>query len=164
MLISAAAGSAASRPITGARSERWAVAFVGVLVTGAALLAVLAPVNRLAMARPIGLRVGAAGGLIAPLAFFMGMPFPLGILALSRKPEGAVAWAWSVNGLFTTVGAVLSALLSLWLGFRATLIVALIAYAAAAALFARLRRSNAANDAVRSCEPPFEVRLLKRSG
>lgn len=46
------------------------------------------------------------------------MPFPLGILELESKPRGAIAWAWSMSGLFTTMGAVLSALLSLWVGFR----------------------------------------------
>ena len=49
--------------------------------------------------------------MILPMAFFMGMPFPLGILELRTSRRGAVAWAWSMNGLFATIGSVARVLL-----------------------------------------------------
>lgn len=37
--------------------------------------------------------------LIAPLAFCMGIPFPLG---LSRLISGQIPWAWAINGASST--------------------------------------------------------------
>ena len=36
--------------------------------------------------------------LIAPLAFFMGMPFPLGLARVSQRAPELVPWAWAANG------------------------------------------------------------------
>lgn len=142
MLISAALGSMNSRRIVGGEAQQWPLAFAGVVAAGIALVALLPSIAGRVLTEPMAVRVAIAAVMIAPLSFFMGMPFPLGILELRSKPRGAVAWAWSMNGLFTTLGAVLSALLSLWIGFRATIFAALAAYIVAAAMFAVLRRSN----------------------
>jgi len=69
--------------------------------------------------------------MIFPLAFFLGMPFPLGILAIQDKPAGTIAWAWAYNGLFTVAGGVFTAIFSVFFGFKATMLVALLAYVAA---------------------------------
>lgn len=94
------------------------------------------------MADATAVRVLAAAAMILPIAFFMGMPFPLGILEIAAKPRGAVAWAWSMNGLFPTIGSVAAVLLSLWVGFRGTMLVAIGMYALASATFAAIRRGN----------------------
>jgi hypothetical protein len=80
-----------------------------------------------------------AAGLILPLGFCLGMPFPLGILLAERQPPGAVAWAWGLNGLFTVIGSLASVLLGLAVGFRATILVAMAIYAGAFFAFAILR-------------------------
>jgi hypothetical protein len=67
------------------------------------------------------------------------MPFPLGILAISNQPRGAIAWAWGMNGLFTVVGGLLSVVLGVLLGFNFTIMLALAIYALAFAVFPRLR-------------------------
>ena len=66
--------------------------------------------------------------MIFPLAFFLGMPFPLGILAVQRKPEGTVAWAWAFNGLFTVIGGIFCAIFSVYFGFQLTMSVAILIY------------------------------------
>jgi hypothetical protein len=66
--------------------------------------------------------------MIFPLAFFTGMPFPLGILAIQHKPTGTVAWAWAFNGLFTVVGGIFCAISSVYFGFRLTMMFAVGAY------------------------------------
>jgi len=142
MLVGAAIGSTQSRRI--ATATGWPGPFIGIALAGLALIAALPEVSRLTLGEPMLMRVALAAAIILPLAFFLGMPFPMGIRALASKPRGAIAWAWSVNGLCTTAGAVASALLSLRLGFRATLLTALAAYVIAAMVFARLRRSNLA--------------------
>ena len=65
------------------------------------------------------------------MGFFMGMPFPLGILALRAQPPGVIAWAWGTNGYFTVLGGVASGVLSLFVGFRWTFLFGLVLYLAA---------------------------------
>ena len=69
--------------------------------------------------------------MIFPLAFFLGMPFPLGVLAVQNKPQGTVAWAWAFNGLFTVAGGIFCAIFAVYFGFAATMFVAMLAYVVA---------------------------------
>ena len=73
-------------------------------------------------------RIFLSMAMIFPLAFFLGMPFPLGVLAIQHKPQGTVAWAWAFNGLFTVAGGVFCAIFAVYFGFAATMLVALFAY------------------------------------
>ena len=82
--------------------------------------------------------------MIFPLAFFLGMPFPLGILAVSGQARGAVAWAWAFNGLFTVVGGLSSVLISIFYGFQNTVIVATAIYMLGFLMFSRIRQVNTA--------------------
>lgn len=60
--------------------------------------------------------------LIAPVGFLMGMPFPRGIMALQRESE-LIPWAWAANGSASVVSAILTATLSLSLGFTTVLFI-----------------------------------------
>ncbi len=96
-------------------------------------LVLLPPLFRQAMPLPDGLKILLSIALIAPLAFAMGMPFPLG---LARTAEGApslVPWAWGVNGCASVVAAVLATLLAIHLGFGVVVVLAVLLYAVAAA-------------------------------
>jgi hypothetical protein len=77
--------------------------------------------------------------MIFPLGFFLGMPFPLGILAIENQPRGAIAWAWGMNGLFTVIGGLASVFLGLEIGFNLTIGVALVLYACALAVYRKMR-------------------------
>jgi spermidine synthase len=70
--------------------------------------------------------------LIAPLAFFMGMPFPLGLARLARLAPGFVPWAWGINGFASVVSAVLATLLAIEFGFNVVIVLATVLYAIAA--------------------------------
>ena len=140
MLVAAAMGSMSSSRVV--KATGWTSPFVGVLLAGLALVVTVPASARVTLGQTLPIRTAIAAGTIAPLAFFLGMPFPMGIRELTSKPRGAIAWAWSVNGLFTTAGGVASALLSLKVGFRATLLMAFATYAAAAIVFGRLQRSR----------------------
>ena len=78
--------------------------------------------------------VRAALGLltIAPLAFAMGMPFPLGLARLARKAPAFVPWAWGLNGCASVIAAIAALLLAIEVGLTATLLVALGLYVVAA--------------------------------
>ena len=87
-----------------------------------------------------GLCVGFADGvkvtisvlLIAPLAFAMGMPFPLGLRQLAEHASDFIPWAWGINGFASVLSAALAALLAIEFGFTAVLVLAMAAYAGAA--------------------------------
>ena len=56
--------------------------------------------------------------LISPLAFSMGMPFPLGLSRVSREMPDFVPWAWGINGCASVVSGILATLLAVHLGFN----------------------------------------------
>ena len=76
-------------------------------------------------------------GLIAPLAFFMGMPFPLGLSRVSLEAPALVPWAWGVNGCASVLSAMLATVIAMEFGFSTVLLTAAVLYAAAAAAFRR---------------------------
>ena len=97
-------------------------------------LAGLPPLFERLIGLPDMLRVAVAIGLIAPLAFFMGMPFPAGLSRLRDIAPDFIPWAWGINGYASVLSAVLAALLAIEVGFSGVLLLALALYAAAAVL------------------------------
>ena len=81
-----------------------------------------------AAAWPVTLRGLACLVGIAPLAFAMGIPFPLGLARLSRRAPAFVPWAWALNGCASVIAAILALLLAMALGLRTTLLIALALY------------------------------------
>ena len=73
--------------------------------------------------------------LIAPLAFCMGMPFPLGLERVGAEMPGFIPWAWGINGCASVVSAVMASLLAIQFGFTVVIILALLLYLAAALAF-----------------------------
>ena len=86
-----------------------------------------------AMGLPDALRIVISAALIAPLAFFMGMPFPFGLAKVEAADARLVPWAWGINGCASVTGAVLATLLAIHVGFTAVIVAALVLYAVAAA-------------------------------
>ncbi|MCH8862610.1 MAG: SAM-dependent methyltransferase [Proteobacteria bacterium] len=80
---------------------------------------------------PTGGRALVSLTLIAPLAFFMGMPFPLGLTLVRRADPALTPWAWGVNGCASVNAAILAMLLSMHLGYVAVVVIALVLYAIA---------------------------------
>lgn len=77
-------------------------------------------------------KVLVCGAIIAPLAFCMGVPFPLGLARVTAKNPQLVPWAWGINGCASVVGAVLAAIVAIHGGFNVVLGLGLLMYAAAA--------------------------------
>ena len=140
LLLGAGMGSVVSGKMHISPANRWAFPFIGLLATGSLFLFIYPMYFHLFLRQAVGMRILAAMALIFPVGFFMGMPFPLGILTIARQPQGSIAWAWAMNGLFTVVGGLASVLLSTYFGFRMTLIVALAIYVAAFFSYVLLRR------------------------
>jgi hypothetical protein len=84
---------------------------------------------------PIQFKIPVSALLIAPLAFLMGMPFPLGLGVVSNRLPSWIPWAWGVNGCASVVSAMLATLLAIHLGFVFVVLMAVLAYLLAAVVF-----------------------------
>lgn len=67
--------------------------------------------------------------LVALPAILMGLPFPLGIRALTANAEKNIPWAWGINGCVSVISASLAALLAVEAGFSIVTLVSAIFYA-----------------------------------
>jgi spermidine synthase len=129
LLCSAGLGSAASERLGVGPQRRRSQPFLAVIAISLALLVWYPQIARLVLALPLAGRVVLSGALLFPLGFFLGMPFPLGILAIENHPRGAIAWAWGMNGIFT-------------------ILVALACYAGALAVFTPMRDQRRVRESV----------------
>jgi hypothetical protein len=87
---------------------------------------------------PLAARIALAVAILAPLSLLLGVPFAYGIRLLRVEGPEMVPWAWAVNGCASVVGSVATVVLSMTLGFAATLALAVVVYALAfASLLAR---------------------------
>jgi hypothetical protein len=66
--------------------------------------------------------------LIAPLSFFMGMPFPAGISMIKDDDSRMVGFSWAVNGFFSVIGTVITMMLAMMLGFRMIFFISAVLY------------------------------------
>jgi hypothetical protein len=86
---------------------------------------------------PDWLKIVLTQALLAPLAWCMGMPFPLGMAKLARHWPQGISWAFAANGCASVTGAVLASVLSIHLGLTAVIGLGLLAYLAAGLLLGR---------------------------
>ena len=70
--------------------------------------------------------------LVAPLAFCLGMPFPLGLAAVAGRAAALVPWAWGINGFASVVATLLATLLAIHWGQSAVVVAAVLLYGIAA--------------------------------
>ena len=127
-LVFAGAGSfVASRLRDRPRAPGWAAGGIVLLL----LLQALALPPPPGIVESMAARVALTLALIAPLAFLMGMPFPLGLARLAAESPAFIPWAWGINGCASVLSALLAALLAVHLGLRAVLLIATVLYAVA---------------------------------
>ncbi len=143
-LFGAGLGSYMSEKFGVVSGKRWPVPFVGIVVTALLFLLLHHAVFEIILGYPAKIRLMLSAALIFPLTFFLGMAFPMGIFAIKDRPEGTVAWAWALNGLFTAIGGFGSAILTIYIGFKATLAIAIVIYIVAASLYRRIRGTTPA--------------------
>lgn len=137
-LVFAGAGSA----VSGRLAERFpprrgAPSALGLAAGAVAALAllytlVLPPLFERAVGLPQPVKVVLALVFLAPLAFAMGMPFPLGLARTGRREPAWVPWAWAVNGSASVVSAVAATLLAIHFGFTTVVVTAAALYLVAA--------------------------------
>lgn len=106
----------------------WPVA--GIVSLGVGYLAALPLLLEVAMGWPMTLRLALGIMLAAPLAFCMGMPFPLGMVRLAGEDTELLPWAYGVNACFSVISASMATLLAIEIGFSGVVLLALGLYLA----------------------------------
>jgi hypothetical protein len=110
----------------------------GLAVIAALLLLASGPIVSASGALPTAARCAAALVMIAPLAFLMGFPMPLGLARLEGAAASAVPWAWGINGFASVLASPLSMIIGMMWGFALVGGAGVAMYLIAAITFARL--------------------------
>jgi hypothetical protein len=113
-----------TKPLKGA-----GLAAAGVAGTLILYLAGLSWILKALIGLPLPARMVLALVLVAPLAFAMGLPFPLALSALKKETYGAVPWAWGLNGCGALIGPVAGMVLALYGGITIAMGAAALCYA-----------------------------------
>ncbi|MGZ8163429.1 MAG: SAM-dependent methyltransferase, partial [Methylobacter sp.] len=66
--------------------------------------------------------------LIAPLGFFMGMPFPMALAKISQTAPALIPWVWGINGCASVISAILATLIAMQFGFTVLVLLAIALY------------------------------------
>jgi spermidine synthase len=111
------------------------VSVLGIGLISLLYLILLGPLFAGLAAIPMLLKVALAIGLIAPLAFLMGMPFPLALSSLADHAQSYIPWAWGINGCASVISASMATLLAIQFGFDVVIAIAAMLYLATLKVF-----------------------------
>ncbi len=129
-LIFAGLGSSYSKRLAElkgySKSARYGI--VGIFVFGLFYVLMLDHIFDFLLIQSDTIKIAASVLLIAPLAFAMGMPFPMGLSELGNHSESLIPWAWGVNGCASVISAVAATLVAIHFGFTVVMVMALIFY------------------------------------
>ncbi|MDD2475883.1 MAG: hypothetical protein PHI32_08225 [Dysgonamonadaceae bacterium] len=89
---------------------------------------ILTPVLRVSISLPFLVKILFSILLISPVAFFMGMPFPIGLKHLDGHNNSLIPWAWGINGCFSVISTVLATIIAVEAGFLWVMLLASVAY------------------------------------
>ena len=156
LLLASGAGSMVSRWWLAETARIWlplALIAAGLLLYVAILPGLL---NRL-VGLPFPVKLLVSAGLLIPLGFAMGMPFPTGLRALATRlpteapvPKTAaekddhgnlVEWAWAMNAASSVLGSVVAIIIAIQFGLNITLACGAAAYLVALVLVGTLHRT-----------------------
>ncbi|HEY3929360.1 MAG TPA: class I SAM-dependent methyltransferase [Candidatus Koribacter sp.] len=93
-------------------------------------------------------RIALAVALLAPLAFFMGMAFPLGMQWISEKSPEIGPWLWGVNGATSVCASVFAMVIAIAYGISASFWTGVACYAIAAVAYSYAHRPMGARHEV----------------
>jgi hypothetical protein len=119
-----------------ALSERWSAPVsrpvAGIVFISLVYLFLLPPLFQWLMPLHDLSKILISAVLIAPLAFLMGMPFPLGLSRVARHSATLIPWAWGINGCASVLSAIFATILAIHAGFIVVLLLAVVLYMLAA--------------------------------
>jgi len=104
------------------------VGIIGLAILLVLYLVALPPLFHALIGLPLAVRIAIAAVLVGLLGIAMGTLLPLGVITALKVDAELVPWGWGINGATSVVGSALAVVLSMNVGFSATLIAGLIAY------------------------------------
>ena len=120
-----------------------AISVFGIALTGPVVLLLSSGLLEVAATWSTPARFLLTIGLIAPMAFLMGWPFPAGMRLLEKRYPALMPWAWGVNGFASVAAAPFTILLAMSFGFKRVLTFALVSYLLATVLAVKTRSGGA---------------------
>jgi SAM-dependent methyltransferase len=131
MLLASGAGSFMSKRVVSDSARVWVpllVIALGIVLYRFALPAIISA----GVGLPFAAKLAISAGLLIPLGFLTGMPFPTGLRALSERGDGRVEWAWALNAAASVLGSVSAMIIAIHFGLNVTLLCGAAAYLLAA--------------------------------
>ena len=129
MLVWSGLGSFFSRRlIQGEYRRRLSWILIGVAVAVSTLAFAAAPISQAGAGWPLPAKMLVTMSLIAPAAFLMGIPFPIGLSWLETRYSEAVRWAWALNAAASVLGSAGAIFLAIHIGLRLTVVAGAILY------------------------------------
>jgi hypothetical protein len=127
MLICSGAGSLASSRLS---TEKGDVVKILTLVIFFIILYIilLVPLLRITINFPLLVKIFFSILFISPAAYFMGMPFPLGLRKLSGINPTLTPWAWGINGCLSVISTALATIIAVEAGYLWVMVIAAMSY------------------------------------
>jgi spermidine synthase len=119
------------RPLYG-RKQGIVLACGGIVILAATYVVLLPSILAACLGMSAPVKIVIALFLIAPLAFCMGMPFPLGLAQVGEAVPDLLPWAWGINGCASVLSSILATILAMHYGFRMVVAAAVLLYVVAA--------------------------------
>jgi hypothetical protein len=88
---------------------------------------------------PLTTRIALSVLVLMPIGLAMGMPYPLGLQAVSASQPAGLPWVWAVNGAASVLGSILAFALAMVVGFHIVLLLGSACYILAALWASRLQ-------------------------
>ncbi len=129
-LIFAGLGSRASNKF----SENWGYnktifyAVSGIILFGFIIVSSIGVIIETLAWLPLLVRIILSVFIISPMAFCMGIPFPLAMASIEKPAPELIPWAWAVNGCASVISAVLATIVAIHFGFVIVFVWALVFY------------------------------------
>ena len=120
------------------RPKAAAIAVTGIMLLAVIYLLILPALFRELMGLSDAAKIVISVILIAPLAFFMGMPFPLGLSQVGDVNADLIPWAWGINGCASVISPIVATILAIHLGFTVVVASAMMLYLLAAVVLRRV--------------------------
>ena len=129
MLVSSGLGSFVSQRIK-TKNKSFILVLSFIIFSLMVYTLFLSDILKMTIGNDLTVKIIISALIITPPAFFMGMPFPLGLRLLSSNSETStqIPWAWGINGMFSVVATVLVTIVAIELGFVWVMLFAIAAY------------------------------------
>jgi hypothetical protein len=143
MLVFSGLGSLLADRLAPAPRRGMALAALVVVVWGGAVALVLQTGMLDSLDWPWPLRAALVLALVAPVSVALGVPFPLGLGAVTAggASPALLPWAWGLNGAFSVLATPLANLVAREMGFSRVLIGGTLLYVLASVTFPMARKS-----------------------